>query len=69
VAQRGENLSLVQIAEQRLQQQQQVIGEENRPPDPAQAGQPNLDALGAVGGGGRGARSGLARQRTQCAPQ
>jgi hypothetical protein len=52
VVQRGENIPLAQIAEQRLQQQQQVMGEENRPPDPAQAGQPNLDAVGAVGGGG-----------------
>jgi energy-coupling factor transporter ATP-binding protein EcfA2 len=61
-APRGENLSLAQIAEQR-QQQQQVIAEENRPPDPAQAGQPNLDAEGAVGGGW-GTRSGFARQHT-----
>jgi hypothetical protein len=55
VVQRGENVSLAQIAEQRLQQHQQGLGEENRPPDPAQAGQPaqpNLDALGAVGGAG-----------------
>jgi hypothetical protein len=59
IEQRGESVTLAQLAEQRLQQQQPQGLQEGRTPDTAQAGQPdqqNLEALGASGGGG--ARSG-----------